>query len=533
MGIKDGKFLGGVVLKLLFFIAAFLFALQLIITAFQLLSSDILSQIIVATSNPFISLFIGLLLTAMVQSSSTTTTLIVAVVASGTISLEHAVYMVMGANIGTTVTSTIVSLGHVTRKKEFRRAIAAATLHDFFNILTTIILLPLEYYFGFLSQSARYLSTRLFAESSGSFLGLDNPLRLILSQGITWIKDYVLLGNGLLTLLAGMVILFFAIKSIAHLFKQLIINKAPSLLERALFGDTIKSFFSGIAITALVQSSSVVSSLIVPLAASNKLSLRSLFPFLMGTNLGTTITALVAAFTESQAALSIALCHILFNLFGVMVFLPLTRLREIPIEMARRLGKATLNNRLVGFVYVMLTFFIVPFFLIYSTKGSISIKEYELNSAANYQEQAQTVNLLNTSSNEGKHKAYYKQVNIEAKWVNVLKLGDHLNKEISENQVLVNQQIYPLLEIGDCKTLVDKFGKYELCTEQILQNYYLNEQLQFDVCYVFRKQYHRGAVSEYFYKIYLAPKEKIILKYEVCDQKGVVQGREELISILN
>ena len=112
---------------------AFLLALNLMSGGFKLLGSDIAMQIISITSNPFVGLFVGLLATALVQSSSTTTSMIVAIVASGTLNLQSAVPMIMGANIGTTITNTIVSLAHAGHKEDFKRAFAAATVHDFFN----------------------------------------------------------------------------------------------------------------------------------------------------------------------------------------------------------------------------------------------------------------------------------------------------------------------------------------------------------------------------------------------------------------
>ncbi|MEJ2004323.1 MAG: Na/Pi symporter, partial [Cyclobacteriaceae bacterium] len=115
--------------------------------SFNNLGREVAESIITATSNPFIGLFIGLLVTALIQSSSTTTSMIVALVASGSITLANAVPMIMGANIGTTLTSTIVSLGYIAKREEFKRAIAAGTVHDFFNILTVLILFPLEYCF--------------------------------------------------------------------------------------------------------------------------------------------------------------------------------------------------------------------------------------------------------------------------------------------------------------------------------------------------------------------------------------------------
>ena len=81
------------------------------------------------------------------QSSSASTSVIVGLVASGALGVEQAVPMVMGANIGTTVTNTLVSLGHVRQSAEFKRAFAAATVHDFFNVLAVSILLPIELIF--------------------------------------------------------------------------------------------------------------------------------------------------------------------------------------------------------------------------------------------------------------------------------------------------------------------------------------------------------------------------------------------------
>jgi len=93
--------------------------------------------------NPLMGLVLGILATAIVQSSSTVTSVVVGLVASG-LSVKTAVPMVMGANIGTAVTNTLVSMAHVTRPQEFRRAFAVATVHDIFNFMAVIIFLSLE-----------------------------------------------------------------------------------------------------------------------------------------------------------------------------------------------------------------------------------------------------------------------------------------------------------------------------------------------------------------------------------------------------
>ena len=136
---------------------------------FELLGSDLLDSFFRTTENPFIGLVVGLLATTIMQSSSVTTSMVVALVAApeNPLPLANAVPMIMGANIGTTVTSTIVSLGHMGRREEFRRAFPVAVCHDLFNYLVVLVLLPLELMTGYLRRTAVALGS-LFEVSGGS-----------------------------------------------------------------------------------------------------------------------------------------------------------------------------------------------------------------------------------------------------------------------------------------------------------------------------------------------------------------------------
>ena len=100
-------------------------------SAIKNMGADTAKSIFLATSDPFIALFIGVFATVLFQSSSTTTSLIVGMVSSGALALSSAICMVMGSNIGTTVTNTIVSMGHINKGNEFKRAFEASTVHDF------------------------------------------------------------------------------------------------------------------------------------------------------------------------------------------------------------------------------------------------------------------------------------------------------------------------------------------------------------------------------------------------------------------
>ncbi|WP_224996789.1 Na/Pi symporter [Cesiribacter sp. SM1] len=367
-GTKPSISIVGRVLAIIVAVAVFLFALSLLGHAFKMVAAGRTQQIMEVTSDPFISLFIGLLMTAVIQSSSTTTSMVVAAVAAGSLNMAQAVPMIMGANIGTTLTSTLVSLGFITKKKEFKKALAAGTVHDIFNVFTTIILLPLELYTGFLSSLAQtisgYISLPGELNSSDLFTyGFWHNL-----SPVQWMVDSI--DNVWVVLLLAFVLLFASIKVLAHYIYELFIGSFRKDFERIFFATPLKAFAFGGLLTATVQSSSVTTPLVVPLVATGKISLKKCYPYIMGANLGTTVTAFLAALFHSNAAISIALVHVLFNLFGVLIFFPIKVLRNVPIKTAQRLGRITNRNRIIGFMYILLTFFLLPFILIYISQQS-------------------------------------------------------------------------------------------------------------------------------------------------------------------
>ncbi len=341
----------------------FLLSIDLIGGSFQRLSGGVAQSLLSATSNPFISLFIGLLITAIIQSSSTVTSMVVALVGSGTLSLTHAIPIVMGANIGTTITSTIISLGFITSRREFRKAISAGTIHDFYNILLTIILFPLEYFHQTLSIMSREVASWIapaLTDQSNSFqtTGIfhSNPISNFIFQVID---------NNWIVLVISLIILFVSIKVISRIIYGSLIGKSKERINQYIFDKPLKSFAWGTLLTAAVQSSSVTTPLVVPLVATGKISLRKAFPFIIGANIGTTVTALIAALFNSEAAISIAIAHFLFNLTGVLLFMPFPLIRKVPVLLALQFGKLTMTNRIYGFLYILITFFILPFILIY------------------------------------------------------------------------------------------------------------------------------------------------------------------------
>lgn len=362
----------------------FLVSLDMMGVSFQLFGTRLASQLVHTASNPFIGLFIGMLATAIVQSSSTITSTVVVMVAAGAFgptgdpeTIGLALPIIMGANIGTSVTSTIVSLGHITNRQEYRKAISAASVHGFFNIITVVVLFPLEYFFGILSRPAAALADVLHV--GGGDGGLLSALKVV-KHTVTPASQMFLKGGEALfganllptlLLLLALVMMFVCLRLLTNSLKKRMIGQLQDRVNRVLFGNPVKAIVWGAGITAFVQSSSVTTSLTVPLVASNRVSLRKAFPFLLGANIGTTTTALIAALfttgTNPGAGLAIALCHLFFNLGGVLVVFPIPQIRMVPVYMARAVGRATMRNRLFGIGYIAVTFFLIPFLLILMT----------------------------------------------------------------------------------------------------------------------------------------------------------------------
>jgi len=342
-------------------IILFIFSIDLLTVAMGQLNNSVASDILKATKNPFVSLFIGLLMTALIQSSSTVTSSIVAIVAAGNMTLEQAVPMVMGANIGTTLTSTLVSFSYIMKKNQFRRAISAGILHDLFNIFTVFILFPLEFYFGFLSKFAHKIASLFLTNESFKESFVYNK---VFTRPLTeWVSNTIQIP--FLTLVIAIFLVFGAIKLLSSsVYKAFVLDSFQDI-NNFIFQKTYLAFIYGMFFTAAVQSSTVTTSLVVPLVANKKVTLKKSFPFIIGANIGTTITAAIAAFYRTEAAIALAIVHFLINFFGALIFLPFPVIRNIPVILASYMGKKTVQTRFIGFAYILLTFFIIPFLLIY------------------------------------------------------------------------------------------------------------------------------------------------------------------------
>jgi sodium-dependent phosphate cotransporter len=345
---------------------AFFVALDLLGLAFGLFGKGLARMLIEQTANPYVGLFAGILGTTLAQSSSTTTSLTVALVAAGGLTVEGAIPIIMGANIGTSVTNTLVSLAHVTRRVEFERAFAGATVHDLFNLMSVAILFPLELATGFLARVSVTFATAL--EGIGG-LKMADPLKEVVRPISSTIVDAV--GRSpVATTVIALALLFLALKLLVDLLKAIMSASAERVLQQTLFRSPIAAIMAGLAMTVMVQSSSITTSVIIPLVAAGLITLEQVFPFTIGANIGTTVTALIAALsTGSTAAVTVAFSHLFFNLTGtVLVFIP-PPVRRIPLWLARGLGRLAVRNRLFAVAYVIVLFYLLPFLLILLTRS--------------------------------------------------------------------------------------------------------------------------------------------------------------------
>lgn len=343
---------------------------------FQLAAGDRAEELFSFAENPFVGLAIGIITTAVIQSSSTTTSIVVGMIAGG-LPLPIAVPMLFGANIGTSVTSTLVAIGLAGNKKQFRRAFSMATVHDFFNLIALVIFFPLELFTQFLSRTSAAIAPSLAGEGDspvaavfsaiGDFIDLiTEPLVELAGSLVEPLGD---VWGGVILSVAGIALILVSISFIGNMLSSLLVGRAQEMLHAALGRGVLTGVLSGALITTLVQSSSTTTALTVPLAGSGKFEVRELLPFVVGANIGTTVTGLIAAFSvsgvEAEAAMTGALVHTMFNTFAALLILGVPFLRKLPPAGSDWLAGMAEKNKIYVFIWVGGVFFVLPILAVF------------------------------------------------------------------------------------------------------------------------------------------------------------------------
>jgi sodium-dependent phosphate cotransporter len=258
---------------------------------------------------------------------------------------------------------------------------------------------------------------------------------------------------------------------------------------------------------------------VVPIVAKKIASLKQAAPFIMGANIGTTITAFIAVTLNSNTAgaISIAIAHFLFNLFGVLLFFPVAALRRLPMRLAAGLGKLTLKYRLVGFVYILVTFFFIPFSLIYLNQGTVRTLNlrYRQTGTPGDTKIYRMISRINTTTEVGEWTKFYG--------------ADETNEpsiiypvSVKNNTLFVGNQMFMFSRAGFCWDGEDQDGRFQSCIERILPSLILSG-VDFDSVYVYNVE-RRGNQDSMRHRYYFSAPFKILLKHEV-----LVPGRDAVV----
>jgi sodium-dependent phosphate cotransporter len=346
---------------------AFLVGVALLETGIATLGGGFQEALLREIRHPLAGLFTGIILTVVVQSSSVSTATIVGLVGAGTLGVDLAVPMIMGANIGTTITNTLVSLGNVRRPDEFRRGFTAATMHDFFNLFAVALLLPIELSTKVISTTAEALTTALIGRGTGVAPGAS-PIRRAVKAPVARLTELLEasplegVALGILLILVALVVILATLTTITRTMRAIVAGSVERAMNRVIGrGGGAAGILIGIAITVAVQSSSITTSILVPLAAGGILTVRNAFPITLGANVGTTITALIASLAVARPeGLTIALVHTLFNVTGIAIIYPVRWVRDLPVRAAEWLAGLAVRRRTVIIVYVLGLFIVMP-----------------------------------------------------------------------------------------------------------------------------------------------------------------------------
>jgi len=333
--------------------------------AFGLFGRGFAEAVLDATGNPITGLFLGILATSLVQSSSTSTSIIVGMVAGGVITLEGAIPMIMGANIGTSITAMLVSIGHINRPAEFQRAFGAASSHMIFNLMAVVLLFPIEMATGMLATIST-LAANLFENAGG--MRLSNPLKAATAPMIKLLTAAVF-GQAWLLLVVTVLLTFTMLVTIVKLLRSMVLAKVEVLFDRHIFRTWPRAMLFGLVLTVVVQTSSIPTSLVVPLAAAGVIKLGQVYPFNLGSNLGTTLTAVLAALaTGNEVAITVAFSHVLFNIIGILAICAVPVIRRLPMRLAERLAVVGTRHRAVAVGVIFGVYFIVPLIFVAASR---------------------------------------------------------------------------------------------------------------------------------------------------------------------
>lgn len=382
------------------------------------------------SSNPVTAVMAGVLVTSLFQSSMISNICFGTLAIYSGIDVKTAFYLTMGANVGNSVTSSIVAISHIRDKSLLERAVAGSSVNTIYSFLTISIFLPLEILSGVLlrlgnaiapdSSSLNYAWRGLvglivhpvtdfliipnqsylqglmadptvscnsaypvtcvednatFETCTAGFIACNSAngrCPVFFHDGATMQKDMQYAALSMSIAIAAMLISLFGM---VKLVNKSLINTPIEVIAKLSTHNNYALMLMGCGSSILLSSSSVTECAVMPLVATGILELEQMFPWCLGSNMGVAISNMFLAWsTGSNVYLQVAIANVFFNLFGTMIWYPFPYLREFPLHAALVVGIVTRYWRFVSIIYFAITFIVGPLLvlglgnLIYSKK---------------------------------------------------------------------------------------------------------------------------------------------------------------------
>ncbi|MFJ6013781.1 Na/Pi symporter [Streptomyces sp. NPDC092952] len=343
-------------------------AVSIISRGFAGLGGDAAHSLFAFAANPWVGLSVGVLGTVLIQSSTTTTAIAVTAVGSGALPIQGAIPIILGANVGTTVTTSLVALTFIGDREKFRRALGASTVHDFYNWLSLLLFFPVELVWHPLERISGALTRALYGAD-----WLPNPAHFNVVRAVTGPVEHGVVRatshlsstlGPFFTILVGAVLILVAVRYLGKLLKLLMVGRARDVLIRAVGRNPYLAMASGMGVTVVTQSSTITTSVLVPFAGTGILTPAQVYPVVVGSNLGTTFTVVFAAFAgvgpDARIGLQAAFVHLVYNLFAIVVIYVIPLLRPLPLFCAEGLARLAAERRWVLAVYLGTVFIALP-----------------------------------------------------------------------------------------------------------------------------------------------------------------------------
>lgn len=344
--------------KLILFLYLFIFSIELIKKT-SLLLAPFFKNFLLNSLTPIKSISTGWFTTSIFQSSGAIGSIAAAFAGNNLISLQTAIYILIGASLGATITALIISLITIAKnRRDFRHGFEIGLCYTIYNIILISLILLLEYFFRIFSKLSLIIGNAL--HNKISLLPIPNIIETITSP----LTNILLIKNNYI--LAFLVAFLFLIISLKYIGKSVIDvlggeEKSRCFMNKY-FKSKYKAYFIGAVLTALVFSSGITIGLLVPLAVARLINLKKAIPFIIGARLGTSTDIFLASLIINHpAALAVAIAYFLFGVLGTLIFLPNV---ELLFKITKHVSKKIIHVSRKKALFVLLALILIPLAII-------------------------------------------------------------------------------------------------------------------------------------------------------------------------